>query len=43
MLSSVLKSARAVRANIEIMRGFVRLRQMMHEHARLAEKMDARA
>ena len=41
MLSSVLKSARAVRANSEIMRAFVRLRQMMQEHAQLAAKIDA--
>jgi len=41
MLSSVLKSARAVRVNIEIMRAFVRLRQMMQEHAQLAAKVDA--
>lgn len=41
MLSSILKSARAVRVNIEIMRAFVRLRQMMQEHAQLAAKIDA--
>jgi hypothetical protein len=41
MLSSVLKSGRAVRVNIEIMRAFVRLRQMMQEHAHLAAKIDA--
>jgi hypothetical protein len=29
MLSSVLRSQRAVRVNIEIMRTFVRLRQML--------------
>ena len=41
MLSSVLNSTRAVRVNIEIMRAFVRLRQMMQEHAQLAAKIDA--
>jgi hypothetical protein len=31
MLSSVLRSPRAVQVNIEIMRAFVRLRQMLHK------------
>jgi hypothetical protein len=39
MLSSVLHSARAVRVNIEIMRAFVRLRQMLATHADLARKL----
>src|ERR1017187_6262583 len=39
MLSSVLRSARAVRVNIEIMRAFVRLRQMLQENAELARKL----
>jgi len=41
MLSSVLRSKRAVRANIEIMRAFVRLRQILASNARLARKLDA--
>jgi hypothetical protein len=36
MLSSVLRSKRAVRVNVEIMRAFVRLRQLMATHADLA-------
>lgn len=41
MLSSVLRSRRAVLVNIEIMRAFVRLRQMLATHANLARKLDA--
>ena len=41
MLSSVLRSPRAVQVNIEIMRAFVRLRQMLASHAELARKLDA--
>lgn len=41
MLSSVLRSERAVQVNIEIMRAFVRLRQMLASHAELARKLDA--
>ena len=41
MLSSVLRSRRAVLVNIEIMRAFVRLRQMLASHADLARKLDA--
>ena len=41
MLSSVLRSPRAVGVNIEIMRAFVRLRQLLHENAELARKLDA--
>jgi hypothetical protein len=41
MLSSVLKSQRAVQVNIEIMRAFVRLRQMLASHADLARRLDA--
>jgi hypothetical protein len=40
MLSSVLNSPRAVRVNIETMRAFVRLRQMLAAHADLARKLD---
>ena len=41
MLSSVLHSARAVRVNIEIMRAFVQLRQMLSSNADLARKLAA--
>lgn len=41
MLSSVLRSPRAVAVNIEIMRTFVRLRQMIAGHADLARKLKA--
>ena len=41
MLSSVLKSPRAVQVNIEIMRAFVRLRQMLQTNKDLARKLDA--
>jgi len=41
MLSSVLHSDRAVRVNIEIMRAFVRLRQMLASNAELARKLEA--
>ena len=41
MLSSVLHSERAVRVNIEIMRAFVQLRQMLSSHADLAHKLAA--
>jgi len=40
MLSSVLKSRRAVRVNIEIMRAFVKLRGMLASHVDLARKLD---
>lgn len=40
MLSTVLRSDRAVRVNIEIMRAFVRLRAMAGEHADLARRLD---
>jgi hypothetical protein len=39
MLSSVLRSSRAVVVNIEIMRVFVRLRQMFSTHKALARKL----
>ncbi|MCK9461153.1 MAG: ORF6N domain-containing protein [Proteobacteria bacterium] len=41
MLSSVLRSPRAVQVNIEIMRAFVRLRQMLLANAELAKKLTA--
>jgi len=39
MLSSVLRSKRAVLVNIEIMRTFVRLRQMLSSNAELAKQL----
>jgi len=41
MLSSVLRSDRAVMVNVEIMRTFVRLRQMLVSHEQLAQKLKA--
>jgi len=41
MLSSVLRSKRAVQVNVEIMRIFVRLRQMLSTHKDLARKIEA--
>ena len=41
MLSSVLRSPRAVQVNIEIMRAFVRLRRMLQENVDLARKLAA--
>jgi hypothetical protein len=41
MLSTVLNSDRAIEVNIEIMRAFVRLRQMLLTHAELARKLEA--
>jgi hypothetical protein len=43
MLSSVLRSPRAVQVNIEIMRAFVHLRQMLQSNAQLLEKINALA
>lgn len=40
MLSSVLNSERAVKVNIEIMRAFVKLRQMISSNADLARKLE---
>ena len=40
MLSSVLNSDRAVLVNIEIMRAFVRLRQILASNANLARRLD---
>jgi hypothetical protein len=41
MLSSVLKSERAVQVNIEIMRAFVRLREILASNAELTRRLDA--
>lgn len=40
MLSSVLNSERAIKVNIQIMRAFVRLRQILSSHADLAHKLE---
>jgi hypothetical protein len=40
MLSSVLKSTRAVSVNIEIMRTFVRIRQFLAGHVDLVRRLD---
>jgi hypothetical protein len=40
MLSSVLRSPRAVQVNIAIMRTFVRLREMLATHKDIARKID---
>ncbi len=39
MLSSVLNSSRAIQVNIEIMRAFVRLREVLATHRELAHKL----
>jgi hypothetical protein len=41
MLSSVLRSERAVHVNIEIMRAFVRIRRMVVNHKDLSRRLDA--
>jgi hypothetical protein len=41
MLSSVLRSKRAVQVNVEIMRTFVKLRRMLASHAQLSRKLNA--
>ena len=41
MLSSVLNSERAVQVNIEIMRAFVKLREMIASNKDLAKRLDA--
>ena len=41
MLSSVLRSDRAVQVNVEIMRTFVKLRRMLATHADLARQLNA--
>jgi hypothetical protein len=39
MLSGVLRSPRAVRVNIEIMRAFVKMRRLLASHAKLEKKL----
>ena len=41
MLSSVLKSPRAIAVNVEIMRAFVWLRELLASNKELARKLDA--
>ena len=40
MLSSVLNSERAIRVNIQIMRTFTKLREMLASHKDLQKKID---
>lgn len=40
MLSSVLRSERAVKVNIQIMRTFVQMRRVLAEHKELASRLD---
>jgi hypothetical protein len=40
MLSSVLRSKRAVLVNVQIMRTFVRLRRLLATHAVLQQRLD---
>lgn len=40
MLSSVLRSERAIAVNVEIMRAFVRLRRMLASNEQLGKKLD---
>jgi hypothetical protein len=40
MLSSVLRTPRAIAVNIEIMRAFVRLREMFAANVELAKRLD---
>ncbi len=40
MLSSVLNSERAVLVNVEIMRAFIKLRQMLASNAELSRRLD---
>ncbi len=41
MLSSVLRSSRAIAVNIAVMRAFVKLREIMATHKDLAHKIEA--
>ena len=40
MLSSILRSKRAIQVNVQIMRAFVKLRQMVLDHAELKRELD---
>ena len=41
MLSSILRSKRAIQVNIQIMRTFVKLRRMVSSHRRILKKIEA--
>ena len=41
MLSSVLRSERAIQVNVEIMRAFVRMRSLAAQNQDLAHRLDA--
>jgi hypothetical protein len=41
MLSSVLNSKRAIRVNIQIMRAFIKLKEILLSHKALAKKIEA--
>ena len=41
MLSSVLKSERAVQMNIAIIRAFIKLREVLASHKELAQRLDS--
>ncbi len=41
MLSSVLNSERAIQVNIAIVKTFIRLREILNSHKKLAEKIEA--
>lgn len=40
MLSSVLKSKRAIEINVTIMRAFIKIRQLIYSYKDLAEKIE---
>ena len=40
MLSSVLKSKRAIQVNIQIMRAFIKLKEMLSTHKDLKQKIE---
>ena len=41
MLSSVLRSKKAINVNIGIMRAFVKMREMLEENKELSKKLDS--
>ncbi|MGH9800509.1 MAG: hypothetical protein ACRD82_09110 [Blastocatellia bacterium] len=41
MAANVLNSERAILASVQVVRAFVRLRQMLISHAELAQKLEA--
>jgi hypothetical protein len=41
MLSSVINSSRAIRVNIQIMRIFIKLREMLANHVELKQKIES--